>query len=55
MQPILISLEEFVRPNHPYRKFMEVFDFRKIEKKLAPLSNEGLVDADGYGIDTLFR
>ena len=55
MQTILISLEELVRPDHPYRKFIEVFDFSKIEKELAPLSNKGLVGADGYGIEVLFR
>ncbi len=55
MQTIMISLEELARPDHPYRKFIEVFDFSKIEKELAPLSNEGLVGADGYGMDALFR
>ena len=52
-QVTMISLEELLPEKHNYRKFKEVFNFRKIDYRLKGMeSNKG---SKGYGMDRLFK
>ena len=52
-QVTMISLEELMPEKHNYRKFKEVFNFRKIDYRLKGMeSNKGSKD---YGMDRLFK
>lgn len=52
-QITLVSLEELVSPNHNYRKFAKLFDFKLVERKLKGLEREDKYK--GYGILRLFK
>jgi IS5 family transposase len=49
----MVSLEDLVPANHPYRKFVLLFNFKRIEYRLKKL--EFNVGRDGYGIERLFK
>jgi transposase len=49
----MISLEELVPSNHQYRKFLELFDFKEIEKELKTLESDAAYK--GYGVVRLFK
>jgi transposase len=52
-QVTMISLEGLIPAKHNYRKFKEVFKFRKIDYRLKGMeSNKG---SKGYGMDSLFK
>lgn len=49
----MITLEELVAPNHVYRKFLKLLNFKSIGYRLKRLeSNRG---ASGFGLECLFR
>ena len=51
-QMAMISLEELMPAKHNYRKFKEVFNFKKIDYRLKGMeSGKG---CKGYGMDRLF-
>ena len=52
-QVTMISLEELVPAKHNYRKFKEVFNFRKIDYRLKGM--ESSKGSNGYGMDRLFK
>ena len=52
-QVTMVSLEELVNQQHPYRKFKEVFNFKEIEPELK--SVESGANYKGYGVGRLFK
>ena len=52
-QIIMVSLEELVSPDHVYRKFKMLWDFKSIEKILK--KSEKNNPFKGYGILRLFK
>ena len=52
-QVTMISLEELMPAKHNYRKFKEVFNFRKIDYRLKGM--ESSKGSNGYGMDRLFK
>jgi len=52
-QVTMISLEELMPTKHNYRKFKEVFNFRKIDYRLKEM--ESAKGSKGYGMDRLFK
>ena len=52
-QVTMISLEELMPAKHNYRKFKEVFNFRKIDYRLKGMESEK--GSKGYGMDRLFK
>lgn len=52
-QKTMISLEELIPGKHNYRKFKEIFNFRKIDYRQKEMeSNKG---CKGYGMEGLFK
>ncbi len=49
----MVSLEMLIEENHIYRRFVEVFDFSRIENRLKRL--EKGVGRTGYGMERLFK
>lgn len=49
----MISLEELVPPSHQYRKFIGVFDFKKIKHHLKLAEKDA--NYKGYGVERLFK
>ena len=52
-QMAMISLEELMPAKHNYRKFKEVFNFKKIDYRLKWMESDK--GCKGYGIDRLFK
>ena len=52
-QVTMISLEELMPAKHNYRKFKEVFNFRKIDYRLKEMESDK--GSKGYGMDRLFK
>ena len=50
----LVSLEQLVSPDHPYRKYLKVIDIESAMKPLEGMDNVGR-GADGYGVKTHFK
>ncbi len=55
MQTEIVNLESLVSSSHSYRKFFNLIDFRKIEKRLQDVDSFGKRGADGYGVQQLFK
>lgn len=55
MQSEIINLEDLVSPDHSYRKFHKLIDFKQIEKRLKDIDTSGLSGRNGYGILQLFQ
>lgn len=51
----LTSLNNIVRKNHPYRKFIKALNFDVASTPLKDLSNEGNVGGEGYGLKVLLK
>ena len=49
----MISLEELVSPDHKYRKFIKVWDFKSVDDHLASVKKDN--PYEGYGYPLLFR
>ena len=52
-QMAMISLEELMPAKHNYRKFKEVFNFKKIDYRLKGMESDK--GCKGYGMDRLFK
>ena len=52
-QMAMISLEELMPAKHNYRKFKEVFNFKKIDYRLKGMGSDK--GCKGYGMDRLFK
>ena len=52
-QVTMLSLEELMPAKHNYRKFKEVFNFRKIDYRLKEMESDK--GSKGYGMDRLFK
>ena len=53
-QVTLITQEQLVRKEHPYRKILEIIDFRKLGSPIQK-HNKHIQAQQGYGIVTLFK
>lgn len=49
-----VNLESLVPKTHPYRKYLQVIDFKDAMSPLSGMNNTGR-GADGYGIETHFK
>lgn len=49
----MICLDKMVLPNHRYRRFMKVWDFRKVDSLLKQVKSNN--PHEGYGIERIFR
>jgi IS5 family transposase len=49
----MVSLEELVKPNHVYRKYLKLWDFKETKQQLKPLEKEN--NYKGYGLLRLFK
>ena len=49
----MISLEDLVPETHSYRKFIKIWSFKNVEKKLKKLENDN--NYKGYGLLKLFK
>ena len=49
----MVCLEQMVLPNHRYRKFMKVWDFKKVNSLLNQTKSNN--PHEGYGIARIFR
>jgi len=52
-QMSLVSLDELVSPNHQYRKFKSLFNFKAVEAELSTI--ESVANYKGYGVLRLFK
>lgn len=52
-QMVMVSLEELVKPNHVYRKFKSLLDFKAIEPLLLSIETDN--NYKGYSILPLFK
>ena len=52
-QTEIVNLEDLLSVTHQYRKFIELFDFSKIDEYLSGLKSSN--PHEGYGIERLFR
>jgi len=51
----LVSLDQLVDQDHPYRQLLAIVDFEKLCQPILDLDNVGRSGANGYGIVTLFQ
>ena len=49
----MVSLEQMVLPNHRYRRFLKVWDFRKVGSLLSQAKSNN--PHEGYGLERIFR
>ena len=52
-QTEIVNLEDLVSATHQYRKFIELFNFSKIDEYLSGLKSSN--PHEEYGIERLFR
>jgi hypothetical protein len=51
-QSEIVNLEDLVSPEHNYRKFLKLWDLKRVNKQLEILKSSGTYE--GYGIERLF-
>ena len=51
----MVSVDQLVDKNHPYRQLLAIVDFEKLCQPIHDLDNVGRSGANGYGIVTLFQ
>ena len=49
----MVSLEQMVLPNHRYRRFIKVWDFKKIDSLLSQAKSNN--PHEGYGLGRILR
>jgi len=49
----IVYLEDLVSPNHPYRRFLELWDFKEVESSFKQVKSQN--PHEGYGIGRIFR
>ncbi len=49
----MVSLDQLLSATHPYRRFVKLWDFKRVEKVLSTVKS--LNQNEGYGLDRLFR
>lgn len=49
----MVSLDQMVLPNHRYRRFMKVWDFKKVGSLLSQAKSSN--PYEGYGLERIFR
>ena len=49
----MVSLDQMVLPNHRYRRFMRVWDFKKVDSLLSQVKSSN--PHEGYGLERIFR
>ena len=49
----ITSLDQMVLPNHRYRRFMKVWDFKKVDSLLKQVKSNN--PHEGYGLERIFR
>ena len=49
----MISLDQLVLPTHRYRKFLKIWDFKKVDSLLKQAKSDN--PYEGYGLERIFR
>lgn len=49
----MICLDQMVLPNHRYRRFMKIWDFKKVDSQLRQAKSDN--PHEGYGVERIFR